>query len=111
MALYWQSRHTEAETAFGEAIRRDPHYVRAYCELGDLLADRGRPDDAEAAYRRALAVIDVGNEPSLRAFAAAGYRPAGTMRVDRLRLGRRSSRFVTASTELRRRYAAAVRPA
>jgi GNAT superfamily N-acetyltransferase len=59
-------------------------------------------------YRRALAVVDVANAPSLRAFAAAGYRPAGTMRVDRLRFGRRSSRFTTATTDLRRRYARAV---
>ncbi len=55
-------------------------------------------------YRRALAVVDVGNAASLRAFAAAGYRPAGTMRVDRLRLGHRSSRFVAATGAWRRRY-------
>jgi GNAT superfamily N-acetyltransferase len=59
-------------------------------------------------YRRALAVVDVGNRPSLRAFAGAGFRPGATMRVDRLRFGRRTSRFVAAPAEVRRRYDAAV---
>jgi GNAT superfamily N-acetyltransferase len=63
---------------------------------------------ARRGYRRALAVIDVTNEASLRAFADAGYRPAGTMRVDRLRLGRRTSRYVAAATATLRRYNAAI---
>lgn len=63
---------------------------------------------AQRGYRRALAVIDVGNPSSLRAFAGAGFRPGPTMRVDRLRFGRRTSRFVAIANDTRRRYDVAV---
>jgi GNAT superfamily N-acetyltransferase len=61
-------------------------------------------------FRRCLAVIDLGNVPSLRAFAAAGYDAGPIMRTDSYRLGRRTSRFVAADVAARRRYHEAVRP-
>jgi len=59
-------------------------------------------------WRRALAVVDVENAASLRAFSGAGFRAGSTMRIDRLRLGRRTSRFVATGADTRRRYDAAV---
>jgi GNAT superfamily N-acetyltransferase len=63
---------------------------------------------ARRGYRRALAVVDIGNTSSLRAFSGAGYRAGSTMRIDRLRLGRRTSRFVATGIDARRRHDAAV---
>lgn len=59
-------------------------------------------------FRRCLAVIDLGNAPSLRAFSTAGYDAEPIMRVDSYRLGRRASRFVAAGADARRRYDDAV---
>jgi RimJ/RimL family protein N-acetyltransferase len=47
----------------------------------------------DAGVGRALAVIDASNAASLRAFARAGYRPTGLLRVGRYRLNRWSSAF------------------
>jgi GNAT superfamily N-acetyltransferase len=58
-------------------------------------------------YRRGLAVIDVENRASLRAFRAAGFTARPVMRVDAYRLGRRTSRFVEVDPETWRRYEAA----
>ena len=62
---------------------------------------------ARRGYRRALAVIDVENRASLRAFRAAGFTAGSVMRVDAYRLGRRTSRFVEVDRETWRRYLAA----
>jgi GNAT superfamily N-acetyltransferase len=74
-----------------------PQMLRA---SGSELARRG--------FRRCLAVIDLGNAASLRAFSTAGYDPEPRMRLDSYRLGRRASRFVAASGDARRRYDEAV---
>src|SRR2546422_5475162 len=42
LPIYWQERHDEAEAAFLEAIRLKPSYVRARCDLGELLSERDR---------------------------------------------------------------------
>ena len=59
-------------------------------------------------FRRCLAVIDLGNAPSLRAFFTAGYDAEPIMRLDSYRLGRRTSHFVAAGGDARRRYDEAV---
>jgi GNAT superfamily N-acetyltransferase len=59
---------------------------------------------ARRGYQRALAVIDVDNSSSLRAFRAAGFTAESTMRVDCYRLGARMSRYVECDPEALRRY-------
>jgi GNAT superfamily N-acetyltransferase len=59
---------------------------------------------AERSFRRALAVIDVENRRSLRAFHAAGFRPLTTMRLDTYVLGRRTSELIERDAETHRRY-------
>jgi GNAT superfamily N-acetyltransferase len=59
------------------------------------------------SYRRALAVIDVENVSSLRAFHAAGFRASTTMRLDTYVLGRRTSELIDRDPETHRRYLAA----
>jgi GNAT superfamily N-acetyltransferase len=58
-------------------------------------------------YRHGLAVIDVENRASLRAFGAAGFVGRPVMRVDAYRLGRRTSRYAEVDRETWRRYRAA----
>jgi GNAT superfamily N-acetyltransferase len=60
---------------------------------------------ARQGYRRGLAIVDVENRASLRAFHAAGFAPEPTMRVDTLRLGRRVSAFRPTDPETWRRCA------
>ena len=63
---------------------------------------------ARRGFRHAMAVIDVNNRGSLRAFDAAGFTPSGMVRVDSYRLGSRSSRVVPLDAETARRYRHAV---
>ena len=96
--------------AADEALTEGVYVVPAARGLGvaPAMLQATAQELALRGYRQAVAVVDLGNAPSLRAFAGAGYRPAGTLRIDRLRLGRRSSRFVVASVAARRRYAKVV---
>jgi len=55
---------------------------------------------SERGVERALAWVDVANRPSLRVFAQVGFRPGGTMRTDRFRLGRLGSTFTGTSPEV-----------
>jgi tetratricopeptide (TPR) repeat protein len=57
VSLYWQGRYAEAETAFAHAIGLKPDYIRAHCDLGEMLAEQRRLAESEAAYQRAL-VLD-----------------------------------------------------
>ena len=63
---------------------------------------------ARRGYRRGIAVIDVENHASLRAFRAAGFNGQPVMRVDAYRFGRRTSRFAAVDRETWRRYRDAV---
>ena len=51
-------QHAEAEAAYRKAIRRDPGFVSAYLDLGNLLHRRSRFQEAEAQFRRALVLRD-----------------------------------------------------
>jgi RimJ/RimL family protein N-acetyltransferase len=53
---------------------------------------------------RMHAIIGSTNARSLRAFARAGYEPAGTMRLDRFRLNRFSTRFIILDDKIRERW-------
>lgn len=55
-----QGRHAEAERLLREAVRMAPQFAMARADLGDLLRDLGRTQEAELSYLRALAV-DQGN--------------------------------------------------
>ena len=63
---------------------------------------------ARRGYRRGIAVIDVENHASLRAFRAAGFKGRPVMRVDAYRFGRRTSRFAAVDHETWRRYREAI---
>ncbi len=56
MALESDRRFDEAEALYREALELRPDSVRAWVDLGNVAAEHGRPADAEAAYRRALAL-------------------------------------------------------
>ena len=56
MALESERRFDEAEALYREALELRPDSVRAWVDLGNVAAERGRRADSEAAYRRALAV-------------------------------------------------------
>jgi tetratricopeptide (TPR) repeat protein len=56
LALESERRFDEAEALYREALEVRPDSVRAWVDLGNLAAERGRRVDSEAAYRRALAV-------------------------------------------------------
>jgi GNAT superfamily N-acetyltransferase len=66
------------------------------CELG------------RRGFHRALAVIDVDNPRSLRAFHAAGFVGQPVVRVDRYRLGRRTSSYAPRDSGTLRRYLDAI---
>jgi GNAT superfamily N-acetyltransferase len=59
-------------------------------------------------FSRALAVVDVENARSLRAFHGAGFVGEQTVRVDTYRLGRRTSSFAAGDRHTRRRYLDAI---
>ena len=56
VCLYQLHRHTEAATAFGQALTYKPRYEKVYYALGMSQAERGNWRDAEAALRNALKV-------------------------------------------------------
>jgi tetratricopeptide (TPR) repeat protein len=53
MALESERRLEEAEALYREVLEVRPDSLRAWVDLGNVVADRGRRADAEAAYRRA----------------------------------------------------------
>lgn len=58
------ARYAEAETAYREAIARDPKYAGSWIGLGYLLRDHLHRDaEAEAAYREAIAGDPKAGEP------------------------------------------------
>ena len=56
LALESERRLEEAEALYREVLEVRPDSLRAWVDLGNVAADRGRRADAEAAYRRALAI-------------------------------------------------------
>jgi tetratricopeptide (TPR) repeat protein len=77
----WRRQLLESATGFYDRFSRDVagdpalrgEHARASVKVGDLLSDLGRTDDAEAAYRRALATFED---------LAAGRRAAADYRRD-----------------------------
>ncbi|MHB9148468.1 MAG: O-antigen ligase family protein [Thermoleophilia bacterium] len=65
-------RLPEALALAEEATRIDPNFVGAWETLGDLYAESGRPNDALAAYRSALAVdpLNVAVQQKVEALAS-----------------------------------------
>src|SRR5262249_45357133 len=76
--LEGQQRLEAAEALSHEGLELRPDSVRAWVDLGNVLADRGRPPEAEDAYRRALA-LDPDDADALNNLAwllhEAGSRP------------------------------------
>jgi Flp pilus assembly protein TadD len=58
--LFNQGRLADAERLLRRALRVAPHFPQARADLGDVLRDTGRREEAELAYLRALA-FDQGN--------------------------------------------------
>jgi len=56
MTLESERRFDEAEALYREVLEVRPDSVRAWVDVGNVAAERGRRADAEAAYRRALGV-------------------------------------------------------
>jgi tetratricopeptide (TPR) repeat protein len=56
LALESERKLEEAEALYREVLEVRPDSLRAWVDLGNVAADRGRRADAEAAYRRALAL-------------------------------------------------------
>lgn len=61
--LYWlgvlfkeRGNYEESERALLDAVRRDPGYGEAWCQLGETLYYLHRRDDARGAFERALAL-------------------------------------------------------
>jgi GNAT superfamily N-acetyltransferase len=75
--------------------------------IGPAMLRASTAELTRRGFRRALAVIDIENRRSLRAFHAAGFRPLRSARVDAYAFGMRRSRFVTCDEEALRRYALA----
>ena len=57
MALHKLGRQAEAEAAFREAIRLKPDYIESFDNLGALLLEMGRTDDAFAYFMRRAALV------------------------------------------------------
>lgn len=49
-------RHVDAVREFSDVIRRDPNYVAAYYQLGQLFATLGRREEAGATFRNGIDV-------------------------------------------------------
>jgi L-amino acid N-acyltransferase YncA len=64
---------------------------------------------AERGVRRALAIIDLANTRSLRAFRRVGFEPSGVVRLDRRRLGQWRIDFEALDEKTRARWRAATR--
>jgi tetratricopeptide (TPR) repeat protein len=56
LALESERRLDEADALYREVLEVRPDSVRAWVDLGNVAADRGRRAEAETAYRRALAI-------------------------------------------------------
>jgi len=65
-------RDDDAETAFRQAIERDPDMVEAHYQLGNLLRETRRPADAEASYRRVLELVPAHHQAHNNLGAALG---------------------------------------
>ncbi len=63
-----EGRLEEAEWAYQRAVWRDPRYVTAYVNLGNVARQRGKPDQARFRYRQALA-LDPGSFEAANNFA------------------------------------------
>jgi Tfp pilus assembly protein PilF/uncharacterized caspase-like protein len=55
-----EGRKPEAEAAYLEALRLDPHYAKAYYALGLLYTDMANPNGAKASFLKALE-LEAGN--------------------------------------------------
>ena len=60
-------RDAEAETELGLALRRNPRFVVALLNLGQIHEDRGDPEAARGAYARALTIDPHNGRALLRA--------------------------------------------
>jgi tetratricopeptide (TPR) repeat protein len=56
LALESERKLEQAESAYREVLEVRPGSVRAWVDVGNVAAERGRHADAETAYRRALAI-------------------------------------------------------
>jgi len=56
LALDSERRLEEAEALYREVLEFRPESVRVWVDLGNVSADRGRRQEAESAYRRALGI-------------------------------------------------------
>lgn len=119
--MSYADRHEALERAAPSLYHRlapdecwtEAHYVvpqyRKMKILGATLAAE-RTYLYEQGYRRVLAVIDVANTPSLRAFSREGYQPTGVIRRDTYRLNRLTTRFSPSDDETDNRWRGATSP-
>src|SRR5262249_3504688 len=56
MALYFLGRYQAAEAAFREAVRLKPSYARAWGDLGELLGEQRRFEEAAEVLRESVRV-------------------------------------------------------
>lgn len=59
MACVSEGDHETALAQFRTVIARDPNYVPAYFQMGQVLAERGRFDEARGAVSRGIEVARV----------------------------------------------------
>lgn len=78
-ALFDAARYVEAKDAYQAAIRLDPEYAEAYCNMGLCLRLLGQIDDAIAAYDRALELQP--DEQTTLTNLIAALRAKGDMRA------------------------------
>jgi tetratricopeptide (TPR) repeat protein len=71
-----RGNHEGAEISFKHALALDPQLESAHRALGELYLALERPGDAQASFRRALA-IDAADAVALRGIAHASDRSAG----------------------------------
>lgn len=90
-------RPHDAEKELRAALEKNPHYVPALLNLGNLLEDLGRREAAEAAYEQALAADP---EDSLALARLAGVSAAEELKRDLVeRLRRKLSESRTTAVE------------
>ncbi len=56
--LQWAGKSDDAIAAYLGTLKIDPNFGRAHAGLAALYANRGRTEDAEASYQRALRLLD-----------------------------------------------------
>jgi Tfp pilus assembly protein PilF len=66
LELEKESGAQEAVCQLKEVISRDPRYVAAYHQLGRLLAQTGRIDDARETYRRGIELASTSGDQRSR---------------------------------------------